>query len=44
MRLSLRQARKRPAHTPDIRTFFHTVRPPEGTRPDSNANPPHNNI
>jgi hypothetical protein len=33
MRLSLRQARTRPNHTPDIRTFFHQVRPPERTRP-----------
>jgi hypothetical protein len=29
LRLSLRQAKARPASTPDIRQFFHQVRPPE---------------
>jgi hypothetical protein len=43
MRLSLRQARTRPNHTPDIRTFFHQVRPPEGPR-TAQPNPPANNL
>ena len=33
IRISLKQAKIRPAHTPDIRSFFHHVRPPEGLRP-----------
>jgi hypothetical protein len=33
IQISLKQAATRPAHTPDIRSFFHHVRPPEPPRP-----------
>jgi hypothetical protein len=39
MRLSLRQARARPARTPGIRTFSHQVRPPERLGPDQPTTP-----